>query len=136
QSQRDHRWTGDQEKRSSDPRFDRQPEGLPVKEERKGAALDQMLGHQADDGLVGIESDLFEQQIDECSKDDNGDPGTEHASQIGTPPLHQSPLYIQVISEVRASGRRRGGSGPVEKGPLAPVRIRLVAAVPSSRAEE
>ena len=46
------------EKRRDDPRLRAEHVVLTVEEERKGPELAEMLGHQTDDGLVGVEVDV------------------------------------------------------------------------------
>ena len=70
--------TADQEERHRSPGFNRQHVGLPVEEQRKCAALAEVLGHQPDDRLIGIEPDLFEEQIDERAPEREGGRDAEH----------------------------------------------------------
>jgi hypothetical protein len=53
--QRRNRCAGQRHQWSRKPGLDRQHVGLAVEEQREGAALADVLGHQADDALIGIE---------------------------------------------------------------------------------
>ncbi len=58
------------EKRRGNPRLDAEHVVLIVKEEWKGAEFTDVLGHQADDGLVGVELDVSAEHEQRAAKED------------------------------------------------------------------
>ena len=67
-AKRANRRTEDPEEGHRDPRLDREHVGLAVEEQRKRAPFAQVLRHQPVDGLIGIESELLEEQVGERSQ--------------------------------------------------------------------
>ena len=69
-TQRGDRGPADPVERHRPPRFHGEHVRLPVEEQRKRAFLAQVFGHQADDGLVGVEVRLLVDGEDETAKND------------------------------------------------------------------
>ncbi|MEZ5284743.1 MAG: hypothetical protein R2712_08045 [Vicinamibacterales bacterium] len=71
--QREHGGPRDGEHRRHQPRFHAEHVLLAVEEERKRPALREVLGHQADDGLVGIEVAFVEGEEEPAAHGDRGE---------------------------------------------------------------
>jgi len=84
---------------------------LAVEDQREGAALRQMLGHQSRDGLIRVEIGLLPEQPDACAEshgqqdDELGDP--EMISGSRREPAVRLRISPRVITDRKVIGRAR-----------------------------
>ena len=90
QPQHGHGRPAEPDERRRDPGLDAEHVVLSVEEERKGPELAEVLGHQADDGLVGIEVEVLVGKERERTEDHDGDRQEAAPEQGGRPLVHEA----------------------------------------------